>query len=402
MHKIRTHHSHPQGRIFSWMSLIMFLGIGLVSPILPNFIKDILQSTGVTSMGPDTAVSLFFSAMAMVMFIGAILSTVIFKKIKRTKITKLSFLVLGIIYLLYILVTQFTHVAILESARVCFKLFLLMALGLFVRDFSKAKDLGEEEGIFYKFTNIGLFIGPLLGGFLAAKFGYEIVFIMSAATMLFGFAYFSHKHIVEKHPAIVKEKKVKTKNILQNIKKFFSNSGRTKAYFITIIHIIWTSFKHLYIPLYVATSIYAESMSGLILAIGIIPLILLEVHVGKYAEKKGVRFPISIGFLLMAIVLLIAFLSQSHELNFILLMLVSIGSAFVEPLQEYILFKNLPKSEEDELYGIYMTADPIAYFMVPAIGAVVLFFLPFNYLFLIFGIIFLLAGVFSWITLKHL
>ena len=48
-----------------------------------------------------------------------------------------------------------------------------------------------------------------------------------------------------------------------------------------------------------------------------------------------------------------------------------------------------------------MTADPLAYFLAPAIGAAALLLVPFNYLFLIFGIIMLSASAFSWLALKE-
>ena len=48
-----------------------------------------------------------------------------------------------------------------------------------------------------------------------------------------------------------------------------------------------------------------------------------------------------------------------------------------------------------------MTADPIAFFMTPAIGALVLFYLPFHYLFLVFGLIMFTASIFSVFSLKR-
>lgn len=393
LRKIRTHHKHKEGRIFSWVVLIMSFGVGLTLPIFPNFVKSILKT--------DTSVSLFYSAMALVMFLAAILSTIVFKKVERTTITKISLLVSGIVFLSLIFVSKITELAILNTIKVWFNLFLLMALSLFVRDFAKEKELGEEEGVFYKFNNIGYFAGPLLGGFLAIYFDYEFVFILTAAILIIGLVYFYHKHIIQKHPAIINRKKTPASKIFHNLKEYFFNKERTKIFIITTLLMIWVGFRRLYIPLYVISAGFEESMTGIILAFGIIPLILLEVAVGKYADKKGIKIPISVGFLIIALCLTIIFLSQNIWLNFVLLIICSIGAALIEPLQEYHLFKNLPKEKEDDLYGIYMTADPIAYFLAPALGALILLFLPFNYLFIIFGILMLGGGVFSYITLRY-
>ncbi|MBD3361077.1 MFS transporter [Candidatus Peregrinibacteria bacterium] len=393
LRKIRTCHQHKEGRIFSWTVLIMSFGIGLTLPIFPNFVKSILKT--------DTAVSLFYSAMALVMFLAAVLSTIVFKKVERTTITKISLLTSGIVFLLLIFVSKITELAILNTIKVWFNLFLLMALSLFVRDFAKDKELGEEEGIFYKFNNIGYFAGPLLGGFLAIYFNYEFVFILTATILIGGLIYFYHKHIIQKHPAIINRKKTSASKTFHKLKEYFLNGERTKIYIISTLLMIWVGFRRLYIPLYVITTGLNESATGIILALGIIPLILLEVGVGKYADKKGIKIPISVGFLLIALCLSAIFLSQNIWLNFVLLIICSVGTALIEPLQEYYLFKNLPKEKEEDLYGIYMTADPIAYFLAPTLGALILLLLPFNYLFIIFGILMLGGAVFSYTTLRH-
>lgn len=391
--KIKTHHKHPQGRIFSWMALILGLSISISLPVFPNFVKSILNS--------DSNVSIFYSAMALVALLAAILSTIFFQKIKRTSITKISLFISAIFFVLLIFVTHTRELTIINTVRVWFLLYIAMAIGLFVRDFAKSKNLGKEEGKYYKFSNIGYLIGPLLGGFLAARWGYEIVFILTALFLFICLLYFHHQHIVQKHPAIVNIEEKKTQNILSNIKEYFKDTGRIKAYFVTFIQMMWIGFKRLYAPLYIAMLGYNESMTGIIFSLGIIPFILLEVKVGEYADKKGVRIPFSLGFLIIAIGLLLVFISPYPILNFALIILCSIGAAFVEPLQEYYLFKHLPEKDEENMYGVYMTADPISYFIMPLMGALILAFLPFKYLFLIFGIIFLLASGFVWAKVKN-
>lgn len=393
MHKIRTHHKHIDGKIFAWLTLIFMLGIGLVDPIFPNFIKTIVHS--------NEAVSLFYAGMALMSLLAGIATSVIFRKVKRTTITKAAFITMGIIFFSLIFITRLPEIAILQTIKVWSEMFILVALGLFVRDFAKSKNLGEEEGLHYKYYNMGAMIGPLIGGFIATNSNYESVFILAATVIFFGFGYFYHKHIVQNHPAIVDRKLPQGRGFIRNIKLFFSDKERTKAYLITYVVMLWVSFKRIYVPLYVVMSGYLSSMSGLIFALAILPLILFEVKVGEYADKHGVRKPIASGFLLMAVCLLMSFISPFPLINFLLIILVNLGLAFIEPLQESYLFKNTPPDEEDELYGIYMTADPVAYFSSSLIGAIVLFFLPFQFLFLVFGLIISAASFLSFRHLRH-
>ncbi|MFA5947452.1 MAG: MFS transporter [Candidatus Gracilibacteria bacterium] len=394
MHKIKTPHDSKHGKIFSWMVLILGFSTSLIYPIFPNYIKEIVKT--------DQNVSWFYASMAIAMLVGALLSTMIFKKIARTKITTWGFFFSIFIFFGFVFVTRLHELSFLAVLHVWIKLFLLMSLSLFVRDFSRMKDLGEEEGYYYKFNNIGLFIGPLIGGFLAALLNYEIIFIFSAIVSFIGLIYFYHQHIYVKHPALIKEEiNIHQPNIISNIKEFFTERNRILSYFITLTMMTFLGFRNLYIPLYVVSQGYLESVSGIILALGVLPLILLEVKVGKYADKKGLRLPISFGFLIMGITLILIALSPYILLNFVLLILSNIGMALVEPLQEDLLFKNLSKEKENNLYGVYMTADPVGFFISSAFGALILIFLNFNALFFAFGILTLLSCIASLKLIKE-
>lgn len=319
----------------------------------------------------------------------------IFSKIKRTSVLKTGFIILAITYFSLIFVTHFVGLTVMSTIKTWFELFLAISLSLFVRDFANSADLGQQEGLYYRSQNIGYFIGPLIGGFLGSRFNYESVFIIASGIMLIALMYFYHQHIVKKHPAIA-NRELKSGSLTDNVKNFFSNPNRVKAYLVTFSLVIWLAFRRIYIPLYVITSGYLENMTGLILALGIIPFILLEEKVGEYLDKKGIKLPVSAGFLIIAVSLILIFINPYPLLNFVILIVANVGAALIEPTQEYFLFKNLPKEEEDNLYGIYITASPIAAFTAPLIGAVALEILPFNALFLIFGIIMMAIGWFFW------
>ncbi|MFA7685929.1 MAG: MFS transporter [Candidatus Gracilibacteria bacterium] len=374
------------------MALILGFTISLIYPIFPNFIKTIVET--------DQAVSLFYAVMAIILLVGSMISTVIFRKISRTAIIKIALILSALNFIMLVFVTQVAELYFLETIRLWMKLFLFMTIALFVRDCANDADLGEEEGLYYKFSNIGYFIGPLLGGFIASAFGYELVFSLAAISSLIALGYFYHAHVIKKHPAIKEKKQPATFSFAKNIKEFFTDADRRKAYCIALILLTWFGFKRIYIPLYIIASGYLSSMSGLILSLGIIPFVLFEVKIGKYADKKGIRLPIATGFLIIALILLIIFLSPWPILNFGLLIIASIGASFVEPLQEYYLFKHLPKDKEDSMYGIFMTTDPLSYFLAPVIGAVVLAFLPFQYLFLVFAVLMCFASMYFWRVLK--
>ncbi|MEK7085921.1 MAG: MFS transporter, partial [Patescibacteria group bacterium] len=171
-YKVRTHYKHTQGKVFAWMSLILGLAITLIHPILPNFIKTIVHT--------DSRVSLFYSFLAVIILVAGLTSGFVLKRIKRTTLTKIGFALLAIATFLLIFVTKFIQLAVLITLKTWIELILFIILGLFVRDFAQANNLGREEGLKFRFQNIGALVGLFLGGFLAAKFDYEIVFIATA------------------------------------------------------------------------------------------------------------------------------------------------------------------------------------------------------------------------------
>ncbi|PIZ76270.1 hypothetical protein COY05_01770 [Candidatus Peregrinibacteria bacterium CG_4_10_14_0_2_um_filter_38_24] len=394
MYKIRTPHKSKEGRIFSWLAMLIGFSASLIIPIFPNFVKSVVHT--------DSAVSFFFSAMALMTLIAALCSTIVFRKFQRTLILKLSFISLAVIYFMLIFVVRITELSILTTIKSWFELFAIITLSLFVRDFASIKDFGEEEGRYFKFQNIGYLIGPLVGGFLASQFGYEIVFILAAGTILSGFVYFYNHHVVKESMAIINMKKTSTVTLFENVKNYFRDKNRVKAYFINFSLMAWFIVKRIYLPLYVIASGYLSTVTGIIISLGIIPFILLEEKIGKYADQKGIRIPVSLGFFIIAGALLLTFLSPFPILNFIIIILASIGAAFIEPIPEYYFLKNTSKEQGEDLFGIYSTATIMSSFVTPIIGALILLVLPFKFIFLVFAIIISGAGFYFRSSLREL
>lgn len=384
MLKIATNHKNSKGRIFSWLSLMYGFSMGLFIPIFPGIVKGILLT--------EEKVSLFYVFLSVIMFLSAITSTIILRKFKRTLVAQGCFILWAVSFLLLMFADKVPALALYGALINWIKILLIISIALFVRDFAKKENLGHEEGVFYKFNNIGYLIGPVLGGYIGTKFGNNYVFIFSAMISMLAFFYFYRKHVIQKHAALADIEIQPTQNVFKNTKEYFLDSDRVKAYFNTVILVIWFSFKNLYVPLYILLSGYQENTTGLVLSIGILPFILLEVKVGEYADRYGLRLPISTGFFIMGLSLIGVFISPYPILNFGLVIMGNIGASLVEPLAELYAMESIPKDKEDRLYGIYKTADPIAYFLTAGMGALTLIFLPFNWLFLVFGTILMITA----------
>ena len=393
MHKLRTPHISKEGSIFSWTALIYGIGIGLLLPIFPTFVEGIVQN--------ESYVGYFYSSMALAMVLGGFLSAYLYKRFSRLQIAGFFFVVCALSTMFLVFVTNFYELFALSFVKVFAGLLVTMSLSLMIHDYTASKSLGKTEGVFFLFSNIGWLVGPLLGGVIARFMGYEPVFALAGLSFLFGLLYLSHQKFVSKNPVLyVPKKKRVSGQLLSRAKGFFSSPSRVGSYFVAISFMLWTTFKVLVIPLFVIRMGYGSDTSGLLLSLSILPFIFFEIPVGIYADKFGVRKPIIFGFLIIGVFSLGVFFSPIFFLDALFIILANIGASFIEPLHDLYFFKTVNEKEEDDYYGIFVTADPIAKFLAPAIVSTSLLLMPFEFVFVVFGVIFLVsAGVATMI--KH-
>ena len=388
--KIRTPHISKEGRIFSWTSLLYGIGLGSLLPIFPTFVESIINS--------EVYVGFFYSAMSVSMIIAALVSSYFLRRFSRMKVLCSCFVIGGLMTLFLVFASSLHHLFPLEFIRVFSVLFVVMTLALMVHDFTKSRDLGKTEGVYFLFNNIGWFLGPIMGGVIAKYVGVEPVFIFSSLFLFIAFFYVTHQHLVKKHPALALPPPAPRKKITKNkFSLFWSDKNRVIAYVVSLVLIMWISFKTIAVPLFVADMGYGTDTAGLILSLSILPYILFEVPIGLYGDKHGLRRPIVWGFFILAFCAMAVKISPIFFLDAVFIILGNIGAAFIEPLHDVYFFRHVKKSEEDSLYGVFVTADPLAKFIGPAMISVSLILLPFDWVFVAFGCLFVAAGFFSFL-----
>jgi len=384
--KVKTPHINREGMVFSWASLFFGFGLAVLLPILPNFIKTIVDN--------DAYVGYFYSSMSIAMLLAGILSAYLFKKFSRISVLTAFFIVGALAVMLLVFATRFYHVFFLEFVRIFSALLITISLSLMVRDFTAEKNLGQTEGVFFVFNNIGWFLGPVVGGIVGRYCGFEPVFVISGVFFLISLGYLLHQNLVKKHPSLSLPKYEPKKIIKKNrFVRFFGDKGRVSAYVVHLVFLAWLAFKSVVVPLYITEQGYGTDLAGLVISLSILPFVLFEMPVGKYADKHGVKNPIVSGFAIIAMCLFAVKISPLFFVDALFLILVSIGSSFIEPLCDVFFFKHVSKEEENDFYGIYRTADPIGKFLGPLIFSVSLMFVPFDWVFVVAGGIFFAAGV---------
>lgn len=371
------------------MALISSTGYASFLTVLPIVLAE--------KLGNDIYVGYYYSALAVISLIASLVSGKILKKCSKTWLTKFILAGLSLVFFILTVTTKMWSFAIFDSTRVICATIFFIILAIFVRDFAEEEELALAEGRYYLFSNIGWVIGPLTGGILAKEYGNESAFIFTSICYLFLLGIFLHQHLIAKHPHITTKLEPsvpRTKSILENIREYASSPNLVKAFIISFGMYFWWSISCIYIPLQLKNLGFTSDVIGLIFALNVIPLILLEFHSSDGAAKYGVRKFFTMGFGILSLSL-IMFTLVSVPLLVKLMVIINVGAAFIEPIKEIFFFRVVQKGEEDRLYGIFSAAYPVAYILAPLFGSLMLSSFGINGIWLGTAVVFILIALMS-------
>ena len=211
--------------------------------------------------------------------------------------------------------------------------------------------------------------------------------------VLVAILFLRHEHVVE----IGEKEDEKRENVFLNIKEFFARAGLRKAYLVVLWLYVWWSVATICVPLYLAFNGFAEFAIGLILAVKLMPLIVCEKWIGRHVKESELGKSIRRGFMIMVLAILLIALVDNVYFSIGMLLLASVGAAFIEPVKETYLFKSMKRSEENDLFPVYSTARQVGYLIGPSLGGFIIAFFGYQALFLATGF-----GLLPMILIGHL
>ncbi len=375
---------------FKTISILLFIGLiisisnGLFNTIWALFLDSFLHN--------ESYVGLFSTLISIVALISFVIFIPIIEKYQENKVYIYSLAFSIFILFLYSITKSIYLVFVLALIYIMFGVLRAESFGIMYRNESKTKALGKNEGLVYTLSNLGWLLGPLLGAFLLRI--YDIPQIFSVAALLAFIAlliFILYKHKARKY-------KIKYK-LLENLKLFFKNQDLRHLYLAGIGISIWWGFIFIYIPLHMVRNGIEKSQVGIFFFLLILPL-LMEYIIGKKSDKLGSKPFISSGYFIISIFAIIAFIMNNIYLVLLAVILASFGAAFIEPTKEINFFKLINKKEEERYYGIYLTNIEVGLLLGKLIPALLLFIMPFNYIFIILAILMFIFGLIS-LNLKN-
>lgn len=276
---------------------------------------------------------------------------------------------------------------------------ILMCIDIFIEHFGDEKTIGKTRGLYLTIINLAWMTSPLIASFLITKEGgYKAIYILAfIATIIMTIGlFFSVKTF--------KDKIYKKTPFIETYRFLKKNPHMLAVTIINFILQFFFAWMVVYTPIYLHNHIGLGWMQiGIIFTIMLSPFVIFGLPIGilidKYHVKK--RTLLYIGFFIISIsTLLIAGITTKNIFPWaIVLFMTRVGASLIETTSEIYFFTHV-KEEEAYLLSVFRDMMPVAYIIAPLISTIIFIFLPFNYLYIILGII-LLSGLYYIPHLKH-
>ena len=387
---MKHHHSIKKASTLYGISVIAFfvaLHLSIPSYFNSSFLSDITDAK---------TVGLIYLIVSLTTIVGLLSMNNILHRFGNLN-TSLA-LILIQIFIFYGLITS-------KSPDVIVLLFILgtsiiSLIGLTIDIFlQKSTDLGHTGGIrgmVMTATNSAWILGPLLGGMLIDGSNYKGIYIAGFA-LLFPLLY-----LVQRNFNSFKDSHYVQVSARQTISRVLKDRDISRIFIINIILQTFYAWMVVYTPMYLHDVIKFDwSEISVIFTIMLIPFVLVELPLGKLADKKwGEKEILAIGFTIMGISTgaLIFFDFKSLIVWAIMLFITRIGAATAEIMIETYFFKKID-GRDPEILSIFRITRPFSYFIAPVITTIGLAYTDQSNLFIILGTICLLT-LYPILTLK--
>lgn len=276
---------------------------------------------------------------------------------------------------------------------------IMLCIDVFIEHFGNNKTVGKNRSLYLMLINVAWMLSPLIASFLITKEGgYKTIYIIAFITtviMTIGLL-FSVKTF--------KDKTYKKTPFLETYRFLKTNHHMLAITTINFILQFFYAWMVVYTPIYLFEHIgFGWAQIGIIFTIMLAPFVFFGLPIGILIDKYHVskRVLLYIGFVIISVsTFIIAGINTKSILVWALVLFTTrVGATIIETTSEIYFFTHV-KEEETYLLSVFRDMAPVAYIIAPLISTLIFIFLPFNYLFIILGLI-LLSGLYYIPHLKH-
>ena len=245
---------------------------------------------------------------------------------------------------------------------------LYICLNVFIESFSKSAETGSIRGLFLALLNLGILISPLIGGTILSRSSFEMLYIVSALTLI-PFLFFLRKYLTH-----IQDPAYHSIDLPSSFKLAWNNKNIRAALIAELVIQCFYAVMIIYSPIYLATlGIPLTVYLTYIIPLALIPLVVLPYELGFLADSRfGEKELLIIGLLILAVTtFLCVVVTSSNPLVWVFILLVSrIGASFVETMAFTYYFKKV-EPEDASLTALFINTGSVATIIVGAIGVTV-------------------------------
>lgn len=299
--------------------------------------------------------------------VGAILGTFLGGRLVdllgALRVQVLSLVLGGVGFLVLSQLTEFRHILIAVSITSFFNEMIRPSNAAAFVLFSSEKNRTRAFAMNRLAINLGMAIGPALGGFLATS-SYTFLFICDGATCLVaaGCTLVLFKHHLKAEKAAPKRQKAK---------KTLGYSATPFWIFLSIAFLISLMFFQLFgtYPLYMKT-VYnlSEVQLGSLFTINGILIVLFEMILAKYAESRDQLKFIRLGVILIACAFAMLPFGQSYGMAVAMILVLTFGEILTLPLLGSIVSRVIDPKRLGKMMGYYTSVFGVSHIAAPFLG----------------------------------
>lgn len=266
---------------------------------------------------------------------------------------------------------------------------IYFCIDILIEHFSKNSSTGNIRGVYLTLYNLAFMLGPLMAGFILKGNNFTTVYMLAGVIMIIMTLFY-----IRDLENVVFKPTHNGANIWRNFLKVSKRKNILKIYNVSFMLSFFFCWMAIYTPIYLNKFAgFGWGAIGGILALMHIPYILLDIPIGRLADRcKCEREIISIGLVVIGIST--AFMAKIPAGDFwlwtVALMATRAGASAVQVGTDSYFFKNVSDKDSD-IIAFFRNAPSFAYILGPLVGTFFLSFVSYQNLFIILGVIMILT-----------
>lgn len=266
---------------------------------------------------------------------------------------------------------------------------MYLTVDILIEHFSNKKTEGTTRGLFLTLYNLAFLIAPFIAGILVDKVGFRGPYLVAGFFVVCMTYFFMHEFKgLEFFP------KKNNKGFVRNFISLFKKKDLRDVYLVTFSLNFFFALMTIYMPIYLSQNMgFSWQEIGAIFAIMHLPYVLLEIPWGKLADNiLGEKEIMGAGVIIIGLcTVAIGFITSNEFWVWAsALSLTRIGASMVQVTTESYFFKKIKNSDTNKI-SVFRNSTPIAMLIGPAIASILLSVVNLSQLFIILGILVLLA-----------